>query len=103
MDPYAYMVDLEHPDTEQYLAQEQQYLAERTESWGPTLKRMMTELNAHLSTERKTTPVVSGDFEYHSEIRKGNQYRVFYRRQKVLDGDQKVVIDLNELSNGAYY
>jgi oligopeptidase B len=103
MDPYAYMVDLEHPDTEQYLAQEQQYLAERTESWGPTLKRMMTELNAQLSTERKTTPVVSGDFEYHSEIRKGNQYRVFYRRQKVLDGDQKVVIDLNELSNGADY
>ena len=63
----------------------------------------MSELNAQLSIERKTTPIVTGDFEYHSEIRKGHQYPVYYRRPKALAGDQQVVIDLNELSNGADY
>ncbi|MBT3831057.1 MAG: S9 family peptidase [Gammaproteobacteria bacterium] len=103
IDPYAYMVDLEHPDAVQYIAHEQQYLAEQTEPWRPKLKGMMSELNAQLSIERKTTPVVTGNFEYHSEIRKGHQYPVYYRRPKVLPGDQQVVIDLNELSNGADY
>lgn len=99
-DPYAYMVDLEHPDAVQYIAREQQYLAEQTKPWRSNLKEMMSELNAQLSIERKTTPIVTGDFEYYSEIRKGHQYPVYYRRPKTLPGDQQVVIDLNELSNG---
>lgn len=103
VDPYAYMVDLEHPDTAQYIADEQQYLAEQTESWEPKLKRMMAELNAQLSIERKTTPFVAGNFEYHSEVSKGQQYPVFYRRQTGMNGDQQVVIDLNKLSDGADY
>ena len=103
VDPYFYMVDLEHPDTVQYIADEQQYLAEQTGSWGPSLKRMMAELNAQLSVESKTTPIIAGDFEYHSEVRKGHQYPVFYRRQREMIGDQQVVIDLNKLSNGADY
>jgi len=103
IDPYAYMVDLEHPDTVQYIADEQQYFAEQTQAWGPKLKRMMSELNAQLSIERKTTPIVAGDFEYHSEIRKGHQYPVYYRRPKALAGDPQVLIDLNKLSNGADY
>ena len=101
VDPYAYMVDLEHPDTVQYMAREQLYLAEQTKPWRSKLKGMMSELNAQLSTERKTIPIVVGDFEYYSEIRKGHQYPVYFRRPKALPGDQQVVIDLNELSNGA--
>ena len=103
VDPYAYMVDLEHPDTVQYIADEQRYFIEQTESWDPPLKRMMTELNAQLSVERKTTPILVGDFEYHSEIRKGYQYPIFYRRHRAMTGDQQVVIDLNKLANGAGY
>jgi hypothetical protein len=47
IDPYAYMVDLEHPDAEQYIAHEQQYLTEQTEPWRSKIKGMMSELNAH--------------------------------------------------------
>ena len=99
VDPYAYMVDLEHPDAVQYMAREQQYLAEQTKPWRSKLKGMMSELNAQLSIERKTTPIVVGDFEYYSEISEGHQYPVYYRRPKALPDDQQVVIDLNELSN----
>ncbi len=103
VDPYAYMVDLDHPYTVQYIADEQRYLEEQTKSWDLKLKRMMSELNAQLSVEKKTRPVVAGDFEYHSEIRRGHQYPVFYRRHRSLSGDLQVVIDLNELSNGSDY
>ncbi len=103
VDPYAYMVDLEHPDTVKYIADEQRYFIEQTESWDPPLKRMMAELNAQLSVERKTTPILVGDFEYHSEIQKGHQYPIFYRRHRAMTGDQQVVIDLNKLANGAGY
>lgn len=103
VDPFSYMLDLDHPDTVQYIADEQQYFVEQTESWDPKLRRMMSELNAQLSVEKKTTPIIAGDFEYHSEISKGNQYPVFYRRHRDMTGDLQVVIDLNELSNGSDY
>jgi oligopeptidase B len=103
IDPYSYMLDLEHPDAVQYIAREQQYLAKQTESWGLNLKRMMSELNAQLPAERKTTPIVAGGFEYYSEIKKGDHHPVFYRRLRTLAGEQQIVIDLNKLSNGADY
>ena len=103
VDPYAYMVDLEHPDTVQYIADEQQYLAEQTALWDSNLNLMMAELNAQLSIEKKTTPIIAGDFEYHSEISKGQQYPIFYRLHRSLAAELQVVIDLNKLSNGADY
>lgn len=103
IDPYSYMLDLKHPDAVQYIAHEQQYFAEQTESWGLKLKRMMSELNAQLPAERKTKPIVAGGFEYHSEIKQGDQHAVIYRRQTTFTGEQQVVIDLNKLSNGADY
>ena len=102
-DPYSYMLDLKHPDTLQYVADEQRYFFEQTLAWESKLAEIISELNDQLSTERKTVPIVVGDFEYHSKVSTGTQYPVYYRRPKGSNQDFQIVLDLNELSSGTDY
>lgn len=101
-DPYAYLADADNPATVEYLKAEQAYLLNVTKDWQRDIDTLTSEINRALPLTRQSPPVVSGGYEFSSEIVKGTQYPV-YCRKRLVDGEREVLLDLNERAAGSDY
>ncbi|MBL6689688.1 MAG: S9 family peptidase [Pseudomonadales bacterium] len=101
-DPYAYLSIADNPATIEYMKAEQEHLLNVTKDWQRDIDTIAREINRDLPVTRQSPPVVFGEYEFSSEIVKGTQYPVYYRRH--LDsGEREVLLDLNERAAGSDY
>jgi len=101
-DPYAYLADAADPATIDYVNAEQEYLRNRTKDWARDIDAIAREINRDLPVTRQSPPVVFGEYEFSSRIAKGTQYPVYYRARPG-DGQQEVLLDLNDRAAGSDY
>lgn len=103
-DPYHYLNDPGHLDTQRFLADEKDYFLRTVAPMESLRSRLATELNMKLPDNKKSLPVVSGSFQVYSEIHRGSQYPIYYRRALDSRDEPEVILDLNELAaDSSYY
>jgi len=103
-DPYHYLNDPGHLDTQRFLADEKDYFLKTVAPMESLRRHLAIELNTELPDNKKSLPVVSGSFQVYSEIHRGSQYPVYYRRALDSADEPEVILDLNELAaDSGYY
>jgi len=101
-DPYAWMADIDDPETKQYLAAERRYAESATGHLAPIRKQLFDELRKRLAEDDCDVPERIGDYYYYSRSLKGKSYPVHCRR-RVGEQAEAVFLDENLLAAGYEY
>ena len=104
MDPYYWMKDRKNPKVVQYLNAENKVTESFLKSQKQVVDSVFEELKKRTAEDDSTVPVKKKNYLYWSEVLKGKEHTVYYR--KLADSKSakaEVLIDENELAKGHVY
>ena len=103
VDEYAWLRERNDPAVREYLEAENAY-AEAV--LAPTLqlrRRLYAEMLGRIQETDQNVPCHRGGFFYYSRTLHGRQYPIHCRRRGSLEGEEQVMLDLNELARDRPY
>lgn len=105
IDEYYWIRDdqREDPDVLRLLQDEKEYTAAVMTSARDLQDTLYEEITARLTSNDRTVPVRKHDYLYFREFREGGEYPVYVRRKVQPGSEDKVLLDVNELSRGHDY
>jgi len=104
MDPYYWMKDRKNPKVVQYLNAENKVTESFLKSQKQVVDSVFEELKKRTAEDDSTVPVKKRNYLYWSEVLKGKEHTVYYR--KLADSKKakvEVLINENELAKGHVY
>jgi oligopeptidase B len=102
LDDYYWMKDLKDPDTLKYIKAENKYTEAQFEPLNAFKEKLFKELKRTVNEKDISAPVQKGPWIYYSTVKKGQQYRVYYRKPKK-GGKAQLLLDCNQLAKGKKY
>jgi oligopeptidase B len=100
VDDYFWLRDKSNPQVIQYLEAENAYTEAMTKKLKPFEDALYNEMLGHIKQTDLSVPVRRGDYYYYSRTVEGQQYPIQCRKKGSLDGQEEVLLDLNELGRG---
>jgi oligopeptidase B len=105
VDPYSWMHNVQHPQTQQYLREEQRYTAQVMRPAVSLQKLFYRELKQLVPTEDRSVPERIGQWEYYMRFPPGSNLPLFCRRrcrdsdrsEQTAPSDEEVILDQNNL------
>lgn len=103
-DPYYWMKDRKNPKIVSYLNEENSVFEKFIQANKKQTDHIFNELKKRTAEDDTTYPVKDKDFYYWSEVKKGKEYRIFYRStDEAKKKNVEILIDENELAKGHQY
>ncbi|NDV62376.1 S9 family peptidase [Puniceicoccales bacterium CK1056] len=103
VDPWHWLRERENPNVLAHLKAENTH----TENWfartGNLRDEIYQDLIGRIEQSNCSAVYPKGDYFYQSRIRKGQEYRAYYRKQRLIKGDWELYFDANEESRGEAY
>jgi len=100
VDNYFWLREKSNPEVIKYLEQENAYTAAMTSGLKPFEGALYSEMLSHVKQTDLDVPVRRGDYFYYSRTEEGKQYPIRCRKKGSLEGNEEVLLDLNELGQG---
>ena len=106
IDNYHWMRDDSRVDPEvlAYLNAENEYTEAQMADSGALTDRLYQEIVDRIVQNDESVPYQLEEYWYYSKYTEGNEYPIYARKKGSKDGEEEVLIDVNELAEGhAYY
>lgn len=101
-DDYHWLRERDNPAVLAYLEAENAFTAEATAAMRPMEDALYKEMLGRIQQTDLSLPVRRGAYSYYSRTVEGLQYPIHCRRN-VTDGEEQVLLDLNQLASGHAY
>jgi oligopeptidase B len=98
-DLYAYLQDINAPETQNFLAAENRRAQSLLCGLEPLPTILYREILGRIPETDHSVPAPFGDFEYYVQMEKAKQYPVFFRQPKT-GGAPEVILDCDKLAEG---
>ena len=99
IDVYHWLRDRSDPDTISYIEAENTYTDTIVARFENLRDEIYGELINRTPEDEVDPPLVIDDYEYYRRMEKGKQYP-YYCRRRLPDGEEEVIVDQNDLSQG---
>ena len=103
VDPWFWLRDPEDPATLEYLREENAYTEAVMAPTQELQDLLYTEMRDRIKEDDSTVPEKEGDYYYYVRFAEGQQYPIYCRKHQSLDAPEQVILDVNELAEGAEY
>ena len=102
-DDYHWLREKTSPDVRKYLSAENAYTQAMMKPSEGLQKKLYREMLSRIKETDTEVPYRDGAYYYYSRTRKGQQYRIYCRKQGSLASREQIILDLNELGKGRPY
>lgn len=102
-DPYYWLNDVSDPKVIEYLKEENNYLKRSLSHTKSFQDQLFQELKSRIKEDDGSSPMKEGDFWYYYRYAKGQQYPIYCRKFKDLNGAEEIILDHNEVARGKDY
>ncbi len=103
IDNYYWLRDKENPEVIKYLEAENGYTDAIMKPTEAFQQKLYDEILARIKQTDLSVPEKVGDYYYYSRTETGKQYHYFCRKRGTLDAPEEVMLDLNQMAEGAKY
>ena len=101
-DDYYWMRDLKDPDTKKYINAENKYADVTLSPLKEFKEKLFKELKSTINENETSAATPVDQWLYFSQVKKGQQYKVYYRKLKK-GGKAQMLLDGNRLAKGKKY
>lgn len=102
-DPYAWLRDKEDPAVRAYLEAENAYADEVMAPIKEFRGRLYDEMLARIKQTDLSVPYKDGAYWYYTRTEEGKQYSIHCRKRSSLEGEESILLDVNQLAEGHEY
>ncbi len=108
-DDYYWMIDYfkkgeKSQEVIDYLEEENNYTNLMLQDTVDLQENLFHELKSRIKEKDESVPYYKNGYYYYSRTEEGNQYFKFCRRKETLEGEEEVLLDVDQLAEGhAYY
>lgn len=99
-DDYAWLRERDNPAVLDYLKAENDFTEAVTATMQPLADAMYKEMLGRIQQTDLSVPVRRGEYFYYSRTVEGQQYPIHCRRRGAMDGEEEILLDLNQLAQG---
>ncbi|SYZ72339.1 Protease 2 [Candidatus Zixiibacteriota bacterium] len=103
IDNYYWLRDKENPEVIKYLEAENAYTDAVMKPTEAFQQKLYDEILARIKQTDLSVPEKVGDYYYYSKTEAGKQYHFYCRKKGTLEAPEEVLLDLNQLAEGAKY
>ena len=101
-DNYFWMKDIKDPDTKKYIKAENKYSEKTLAPLKSFQEKLFKELKSTINENETSAATPVDQWLYFSEVKKGQQYKTYYRKLKK-GGKRQLLLDANRLAKGKKY
>jgi oligopeptidase B len=102
-DDYHWLKNREDPSVIAYLEEENRYTESSMAHTKPQQEKLYGELLSRIKEDDSSVAYRIDDWWYYSRTEKGKAYRIYCRKHGSLDGEEEIILDVNELAVGRKY
>ena len=99
-DDYFWLRDKKNPEVIAYLETENAYTSAVMRPTEALQETLYNEMLGRLKQTDLSVPYRLGDYRYYGRTEEGKQYTLYCRKRIEPEGDEEVILDLNELADG---
>lgn len=103
VDNYYWLRERENPEVIAYLDGENAYTEQMMAPMLGMQKILVDEIRSRIKEEDESAPYRRGDYFYYHRYVEGSEYPVYARKKDSLDADEEILLDVNQLAEGADY
>ena len=103
VDPYFWLRDRENPEVIAYLEAENAYTDRVMQSTEALQTALYDEMLSRIQEDDLSVPYKHGEFYYYTRTETGKAYPIHCRKRGTLDAPEEVLLDQNQLAEGAEY
>lgn len=104
VDNYYWLNDRTDSEVIRYLEEENDYTKEMLNDTVQLQDKLFHEIVGRIKEDDESVPYFKNGYWYYSKFAKGQEHPIYCRKKGSLDGQEQVMLDVNELAEGhAYY
>ena len=103
IDQWHWLKDLEDPSTLNYLSAENNYTDTIMAPTSDLQTSLYTEMRNRIKEDDSSVPQTLGEYLYHTKYNEGSEYPIHCRKHISPDGEEEIILDINELSINKSY
>jgi hypothetical protein len=103
VDNYFWLRQRDNPEVIAYLEAENSYTDAVMRHTETLQDKLYKEMVSRIKETDLSVPVKWGDYYYYSRTEEGKQYKIYCRKQKSLEAEEEVMLDVNQLAQGHDY
>ncbi|MBN1481377.1 S9 family peptidase [candidate division KSB1 bacterium] len=103
IDNYFWLRERENQQVLDYLAAENVYREKVMAPFQKFEEKLFDEIRGRIKEDDSTAPAKRGHYWYYQRYEKGQEYPLYCRKKGSLDGEEEVLLDVNELAQNQAY
>ncbi len=103
VDSYFWLRDRDNPDVIAYLEAENAYTDAIMQPTEALQTKLYTEMLSRIQEDDLSVPYRQGEFYYYTRTEAGKAYPIHCRKHGTLDAPEEILLDQNQLAEGAEY
>lgn len=97
-DKYYWMNERENPEVISYLEAENAYTKSVMKPTEDFQKELFEEMKGRIKEDDQTVPYFKSGYYWYVRYEKGGEYPIYCRKKDSLDGQEEIILDVNELA-----
>ena len=102
-DNYFWLKDRDNPDVVAYLNEENAYAKASMAHTEELQENLFEEIKGRIKQTDMSVPYKLDDYYYYSRYDEGKEYPAYCRKRDSLEGEERTMLDLNEMAEGHDY
>jgi oligopeptidase B len=102
-DPYSWLSNREDPEVIAYLTEENSYTKAQLSHTEGLQEQLFEEMKGRIKKDDSSVPYFKRGYFYYHRFVAGGEYPVYCRKMGSMDAAEEVLLDVNELAEGADY
>ncbi|MCP3981926.1 MAG: S9 family peptidase [bacterium] len=103
VDNYYWLKEREDPEVIDYLEQENEYTAALMQHTEDLQEALFEEIKGRIKQDDASVPYRFDDYFYYTRYEDGKEYPFYCRKRDSLEGEEEVMLDVNEMAEGHDY
>ena len=103
VDPYYWLNERESEEVLNYLRAENKYTEEVLKPTENLQEELYEEMRSRIKEDDESVPYFKNEYWYYTRFEKGKEYPIYCRKQKSLDAEEIIILDVNTLAEGKAY
>jgi oligopeptidase B len=103
VDDYFWLRERDNPEVIDYLKAENAYTQAVMKHTEKLQEKLYEEMVSRIKETDLSVPVKRDDYYYYYRTEEGKQYRIYCRKKGSLEGEEEILVDVNQLAEGKDY
>ena len=101
VDNYYWLRERENPEVISYLEAENAYVESVLAHTKDLQEALFQEIKGRIKQDDSSVPYFQNDYWYYTRYEEGKEYPFYCRKKESMEGEEEVMLDVNELAEGA--